>query len=75
MGQNITQYKAMAFPSGSSLGFLKFHIIFERVPSKMVQNGQKLYKMVQNGNFLPVNNKSYPSQAWQVLAKALMAVF
>ena len=41
--------------------------------SKMVKNGLKLYKMVQNCHFLLVKNRSSPSKwwVWQVLAKAL----
>ena len=48
---------------------LKLPIILERVPA---QNGLKLYKMVQSGQFLPVKNKSYPSKwrAWLVLVLA-----
>ena len=43
---------------------------------KIDQNRPKLYDMVQNGNFWPVENKSYPSKwpAWQVLAKALLCI-
>ena len=45
---------------------LKLPVIFEKVPVqnglKMVQNGLKLYKMAQNGNFLPIKNGTYSSK-------------
>ena len=44
-----------AHSQGLTARILKLPIIFERVP---IQNGLKLYKMVQNGQFLPLKNES-----------------